>query len=145
MGRARKLNQAFSIVEELCTAYGFRPNVHVHTCLVQACIQNRQLDRAITVHQTMIQETGCQPDQKFYSVLARGCLQAGSPNKAVGVVRCAHHLPGHDLVTPRAPVGVEPKVLEEVLGKLKAGSIRDQKAAEELRADLGRRGRPHGQ
>merc|ERR1719163_1723893 len=142
---ARKLNQAFSIVEELCTAYGFRANVHVHTCLVQACIQNRQLDRAITVHETMIQETGCQPDQKFYSVLARGCLQAGSPNMAVAVVRCAHHLLGHDLVTSRgSPVGVEPKVLEEVLWKLKAGSARDQKAAEELRADLGRR-QPHRQ
>merc|ERR1719163_2222047 len=127
MGRARKLNQAFSTVEELCATHGFRPNVHVYTCLAQACIQNRKLERAIAVHETMIKEAGCQPDQKFYSVLARGCLQAGSPDKAVDVVRCAYHLPGHDLATSRgSPIGIEPRVFEEVLGKLKAGSARDQ-------------------
>merc|ERR1719258_444527 len=33
MGRARRLNQAFSIVEDLSAAHGFRPNVHVYTSL----------------------------------------------------------------------------------------------------------------
>merc|ERR1719235_943961 len=130
MGRAKKLGQAFSIVEDLSAAHGFRPNVHVYTSLVQACIQNRKLDRAIGVHETMIEESGCQPDEKFYSALVRGCLQAGSLEKAVAVVRCAHHLPGSNLAKSRGtPVGVEPRVLEEVIAKLKAGGARDQEAA----------------
>merc|ERR1719515_471070 len=81
LGRARRLNQAFAIVEEMCSAHGLRANVHVYTCLVQACFQNRQADRALAVHDTMVSEVGCQPDQKFYSALARGCVQAGALGK----------------------------------------------------------------
>merc|ERR1719506_2236580 len=142
MGRARKLNQAFTIVEDLCAAHGFRPNVHVYTSLVQACIQNRKLDRAIGVHETMIEESGCQPDEKFYSALVRGCLQAGSLENAVAVVRCAHHLPGSKMATSRGlPVGVESRVVEEVVGRLEAGGTRDRDAASALLADL--KGRTH--
>merc|ERR550514_2416863 len=137
MGRARRLSQAFSIVEDLSAAHGFRPNVHVYTSLVQACIQNRKLDRAIGVHETMIEESGCQPDEKFYSALVRGCLQAGSLENAVAVVRCAHHLPGNKMATSRgSPVGVEPRVVEEVAGRLEAGGTRDRDAASALLADL---------
>jgi len=137
MGRARRLNQAFSIVEDLCTAHGFRPNVHVYTSLVQACIQNRKLDRAVGVHDTMVEESGCQPDEKFYSALVRGCLQAGSLEKAVAVVRCAYHLPGSNLVKSRGtPVGVESRVLEEVIARLKASGACDREAAAALLADL---------
>jgi len=137
MGRARRLNQAFAIVEDLCAAHGFRPNVHVYTSLVQACIQNRKLDQAIGVNDTMIEESGCQPDEKFYSALVRGCLQAGSLEKAAAVVRCAHHLPGSNLATSRGlPAGVEPRVLEEVITKLKAGGASDREAAAALRAEL---------
>merc|ERR1719375_2246081 len=137
MGRARRLNQAFSIVDELCTAHGFQPNVHVYTSLVQACIQNRKLDRAVGVHETMVEESGCQPDEKFYSALVRGCLQAGLLEKAVAVVRCAYHLPGSNLANSSgAPVGVEPRVLEEVLTKLEAHGACEREAAAALLADL---------
>merc|ERR1719478_807462 len=54
-GRPRRLNQAFAVVEELCREHGFRANVHVYTCLAQACFQNRQVDRAIEVHNTMVE------------------------------------------------------------------------------------------
>merc|ERR1719183_715232 len=144
MGRARRLSQAFSIVEDLCTTHGFRPNVHVYTSLVQACIQNRKLDRAVGVHETMVEESGCQPDEKFYSALVRGCLQAGSLDKAVAVVRCAYHLPGSNLAKSRGmPVGVEPRVLEEVVTKLKAQGARDREAAAALLTDLKSYGPPH--
>merc|ERR1719240_316164 len=75
LGRARRLNQAFAIVEEMCSAHGLRANVHVYTCLVQACFQNRQAERALAVHDTMLSEAGCQPDQKFYS--SRAWLRPG--------------------------------------------------------------------
>merc|ERR1719298_316743 len=40
LGRARRLNQAFAIVEEMCSAHGIRANIQVYTCLMQACIYN---------------------------------------------------------------------------------------------------------
>merc|ERR1719352_213471 len=47
LGHARRLNQAFRMVEELSTQHGFRPNVQVYTCLVQACVLNRKLEKAL--------------------------------------------------------------------------------------------------
>merc|ERR1719310_184956 len=91
----------------------------------------------------MIEESGCQPDAKFYSALVRGCLQAGSLDKAVAVVRCAYHLPGSNLAKSRGkPIGVEPKVLEEVVTRLKAQGARDREAAAALLADLKRSNPP---
>merc|ERR1719240_1487308 len=54
LGHARRLNQAFKLVEELTQQHGFRPNVQVYTCLVQACLSNRKLERALTLHDTMV-------------------------------------------------------------------------------------------
>merc|ERR1719174_3163845 len=85
----------------------------------------------------MIEESGCQPDEKFYSALARGCLQAGALEKAVSVVRCAYHLPGSGLTASRGPpVGLETRVLDEVIAKLKAGGARDRETAAALLAEL---------
>jgi len=141
LGRARRLNEAFTIIDDLCNSHGFRANIHVYTCLAQACIQNAKLDRALATHDTMINEAGCQPDQKFYSVLARGCLQLGAIDKVGSVVRCAHHLPGHDMAISRgAPLGVEPKLLEEIIVKLNSGGHMDKEIAAALLADL----RKHG-
>jgi len=141
LGRARRLNQAFAIIDDLCTTHGFRANIHVYTCLVQACIQNRKLDRAFATHDAMINDAGCQPDQKFYSVLARGCLQVGAIDKVDAVVRCAHHLPGHSMAISRgAPCGVEPKTLEELIVKFNSGGHTDKGVAATLLADL----RKHG-
>merc|ERR1719214_259383 len=41
MGRAKRLGEAFQLVDDLAAMSGVRPNVHVYTCLVQACVQNR--------------------------------------------------------------------------------------------------------
>merc|ERR1719316_680521 len=137
LGRAKRLEEAFALVDELCKENGLHPNIHVYTCLVHACAQNRKINRALALHETMITEAGCMPDEKFYSALARSCLQVGSPEKAALVVRCAHHLPGHAMTTSRgAPKGVEPKVAEETLAKLQAGGAREREAAAELASDL---------
>merc|ERR1719408_791968 len=120
MGRARRLDQAFSLIEDLCATHGFRPNIQVYTCLIQACIHNRQVDRALQLHDTMIEEAGCQPDEKLYTVLGRGCLQAGFLEKTAKVVRAAYQLPGHNMAVPKrgGPSGVEAKLLEEVVSTL---------------------------
>merc|ERR1719159_823915 len=49
LGRSKRLDQAFRLVDELSQRHGFRPNVQVNTCLVQACINNRRLDRALAL------------------------------------------------------------------------------------------------
>merc|ERR1719375_696476 len=138
MGRARRLNEAFALIEELCALHGFKPNIQVYTCLIQACIHNRQVDKALQLHDTMIEESGCQPDQKLYTVLARGCLQGGLSQKAVKVVRCAYQLPGHSMATPKRGqvAGVESKLLEELVSALNSGNTSDKENAQELIKDL---------
>merc|ERR1719261_1447493 len=138
MGRSRRLNQAFTIIDELCALHGFRPNIQVYTCLIQACIHNRQMERALALHDTMIEDAGCQPDQKLYAVLARGCLQPGLTEKAAQVIRCAYQLPGHGMATPKrsSPTGVEPRLMEEVVVKLNTGSKAERDIAQKLVADV---------
>merc|ERR1719453_1143856 len=138
MGRARRLQEAFSLIEDLCRTHGFRPNIQVYTCLITACIHNRQVDRALSLHDSMIDEAGCQPDEKLYSVLARGCLQAGFLEKAAKVIRAAYQLPGHNMAVPKrgGPSGVEAKLLEEVVSTLNSGNKVEKEIANELVVDL---------
>merc|ERR1719373_111461 len=139
LGHARRLNQAFRMVEDLSAQNNFRPNVQVYTCLVQACVLNRRLEKALSLHETMLADEGCRVDDKFYAVLARGCLQLHQPLKAAEVVRAAFHLPGHSLASPTRrtqPVGVESRALEEVAAKLRAGSAEEQKALADLTTEL---------
>merc|ERR1719261_1260330 len=137
LGRARRLNQAFTMVETICKEHGFRPNIQVYTCLIQACIQNRQLGRAIALHDEILNEGGCTPDQKTYSVIVRGCLQSGAVEKAVQVIRCAYHLPDHNMVQTKGYYqGVETRVLEETVMRLNSGSRTEVEVAQNLLADL---------
>jgi len=140
LGHARRLNQAFRIVEDLSSQHGFRPNVQVYTCLVQACVQNRHLEKALMLHETMLADAGCRVDDKFYAVLARGCLQLNQPLKAVEVVKAAYQLRGHSLATPArkgtAPVGVDARALEELVARLRSGGAQEQQALGELTSQL---------
>jgi len=139
LGHSRRLTQAFDVVEDLSKKHGFRPNVQVYTCLVQACLLNRRLEKALALHDTMLADS-CRVDEKFYAVLARGCLQLHQPLKAVEVVRAAYQLPGHSLASPARkdawPVGVEARALEEIAGRLQMGGPEDQDALASLRTDL---------
>merc|ERR1719311_139304 len=92
LGRSRRLNQAFTMVEETCKRFDLQANVHVYTCLIYACFQNRQMGRALELHDNMITEAGVEPDSRTYAVLSRGCLNAGSLERAANVVRAAYRL-----------------------------------------------------
>merc|ERR1719274_375982 len=118
LGRSRRLNQAFSMVEETCKRFDLQANIHVYTCLLYACFQNRQMPRALQLHDSMITEAGVEPDERTYSVLARGCLGAGSCEKAANVVRAAYRLNPQGLVMPKRAPGVEQRALEEVMNAL---------------------------
>merc|ERR1719446_335899 len=82
LGRSRRLEQAFVMVEELSAKNGLKPNIQVFTCLIQACIHNRQLQRALELHDEVI-IAECEPDQKTYNVLVRGCMWSNNLQKAV--------------------------------------------------------------
>merc|ERR1719247_3406534 len=120
LGRSRRLNQAFTTVEETCKRFDLQANIHVYTCLLYACFQNRQLPRALKLHDSMITEAGVEPDAKTYSVLARGCVTNGSLDKAANVVRAAYRLSPQGMVMPKIAPGIEPRALEEVIADLRA-------------------------
>jgi pentatricopeptide repeat protein len=138
LGRARRLNQAFTLMDDLSKRHGFRPNVQVYTCLMQACIQNRKLDRALALHDTMV-SAGCRPDEKMYTGLVRGCLQLRAPQKAADVARAAYELPGSTLTVSKKGVthaGVERHVMVEVWASLHGGSKEDQAVGNALAFDM---------
>merc|ERR1719498_1717691 len=92
MNRARRLDRAFSLVEEITKKYRFRPNVHVYTNIVQACASNQQLPRGMTVLEQMIKER-IVPDNRTYSILIRTSLSKGLFEQATGLLRGALGLP----------------------------------------------------
>merc|ERR1719263_2643401 len=135
LGRSRRLNQAFAMVEETCKRFDLQANIHVYTCLIFACFQNRQMPRALQLHDSMITEAGIEPDERTYAVLARGCVTSGSIEKAANVVRAAYGLNPQGLVMPHRAPGVEVRALEEVMNALSA-SPNAEKLAVPLLADL---------
>merc|ERR1719235_2892948 len=135
LGRSRRLNQAFSMVEETCKRFDLQANIHVYTCLLYACFQNRQMPRALQLHDSMITEAGVEPDERTYAVLARGCVTNGSLDKAANVVRAAYRLSPQGMVMPKRAPGIESRVLEEVMNALSAAPNAEQLAVP-LLADL---------
>lgn len=115
LGRSRRLDEAFRLIDCLSARHSFRPNVQVYTCLISACIHNRRIDRAMAAHDAMLGEAGCWPDEKAYSVLVRGCLEAGALDKAEYAARCAYWL-HKDM--PRKSMGVAPGVDASLLQDL---------------------------
>jgi len=85
MSRARRLDQAFSLVEDITKKYKFRPNVYVYTGLVQACIFNQQLPRAMSILEEMISER-IAPDGRTYAILLRASMSKGLFDQAAGLL-----------------------------------------------------------
>jgi len=93
MNRARRLDRAFILVEEITKKYHFRPNVHVYANLVQACASNQQLSRGMDVLEQMITEK-IAPDSRTYSILIRSSVSKGLFEQAAGLLRGAVGLSG---------------------------------------------------
>merc|ERR1719353_2142714 len=92
MNRARKLDGAFSIVHDITQKYKFRPNVHVYTNLVQACVFNQQLPRGISVLEQMVGDW-IAPDSRTYAILLRASMNKGLFEQAAGLLMGALGLP----------------------------------------------------
>lgn len=92
MNRARRVDQAFSLVKDITSKYNFQPNVHVYTNLVQACVFNQQLPRAMSILEEMIGKKVA-PDGRTYSILIRANMTKGLFEQAAGLIRAALGLP----------------------------------------------------
>jgi len=93
MNRARRLDQAFAIVEEITKKYRFSPNVHVYTNLIQACISNQQVSRGMSILEQMVKER-IVPESRTYAILVRVSMSKGLFEQAVGLLRGGLGLPG---------------------------------------------------
>jgi pentatricopeptide repeat protein len=129
MGRCKRLNQAFTMLEDLSKEYGLKINIQVYTCLIQGCFNAGQCSRAIGLHAKIIHE-GLSPDAMTYTVLVRGCLQAGLIDKAVEFCKMAH---GIGIESKHAPPGTS-GCIDEVIAAL-GGSTSE--AAKALMVQLG--------
>jgi len=123
MGRCKKLSKAFDVVDNLTNEFGFRPNIQVYTCLIQACFINRQPARALSLLDQILAD-GIHPDAKTYIVLVRGHLQMGLLDTAVELVRRSYQC--------NSLAGVDSQCFEEVVARLGKGSA----AAAALRKDI---------
>ena len=123
LGRCRRLNQVFTMVDELTGEFGFRPNIQVYTCMIQACFHNRQPAKAMALYEQILAD-GLRPDEKTNVVLVRGHLQVGLVDKAVQLVRRSYSGP--------EAAGVDSQCVDTVLTKLGAGS----EAADALQKEI---------
>jgi len=117
MGRCKRLNQAFIMIEDISQEYGLKINIQVYTCLIQGCFNANQAGKAIALHDKILKE-GLRPDAMTYTVLVRGCLQAGLTEKGVELARCAH---GFGSLVPQGLIntpGLENGCLEEIVTAL---------------------------
>jgi pentatricopeptide repeat protein len=131
MGRCKRLNQAFVMLEDISKEYGLKINVQVYTCLIQGCFNAGQPGKAVALHEKIISEN-LQPDAMTYTVLVRGLLQCGHVDKAVDLARCAHGL-GNLPKSKCTPPGLAAGCLDEVVTALGGPS---NEAAWELKTEL---------
>jgi len=88
MNRARKLDQAFALVESITKKYNFRPNVHVYTNLIQACVSNQSLTRAMSLLEQMLRDRVA-PESRTYAILMRASMTKGLFQQVVGLMKGA--------------------------------------------------------
>merc|ERR1719409_2134651 len=131
MGRCRRINQAFTMLEDISKEYGLKINIQVYTCLIQGCFNAGQAGKAISLHEKIIKE-GLIPDSMTYTVLVRGCVQGGLLDKAVELVRLAH---GQGPTASKGtPPGLNAGCFDEVIAALGGPTSAE---AKELLAELG--------
>lgn len=139
--RAKRLDRAFEIVQEIASKYCLRPNVHVYGNLIQACIQHNNLRRAFEVLELLLNER-IRPDARVYSMLLRACVSAGEAQDAAGLIRAAFGLRGvHPRLLGYSASALQPQgglpsaVLSDILEAL-AGACKQEMLAMTLFKDL---------
>jgi pentatricopeptide repeat protein len=140
--RAKRLERAFTMVEEISTKYRFKPNVHVYDNLIQACIQNKDLRRSINVFEQLL-NAGVRPDTRSYSLLLRACVDAGEAQDAAGFMRAAvglrgvhPQLMGHSANMLQPQGGLPQALVSEIIEGIAGHQCHDEALAVALLKDL---------
>merc|ERR1719272_2839069 len=89
MGRCRRINQAFTMLEDISSEYDLKVNIQVYTCLIQGCFNAGQAGKALALQEKIIRE-GLTPDSMTYTVPVRGCVQGGLLDKAIELTKIAY-------------------------------------------------------
>jgi len=130
MGRCRRINQAFTMLEDISREYGLKINIQVYTCLIQGCFNAGQPGKALALQEKIMKE-GLTADSMTYTVLVRGCVQGGLLDKAVELAKTAY---GHGPTEQKGAPGLNAGCLDELVTAL-GGAKSDE--ARELMLELG--------
>jgi len=91
-GKAKMLDKAVAISDLLEKEYGQQPNLYVYTCLIQACVQNKQVRRSWDVFNKMV-SAGVEPDAITYGTVIHGCVYLNKFQNAMRLVCHAYQRP----------------------------------------------------
>lgn len=127
-GKAKMLDKAIALSNLLEIEYGQKPNLFVYTCLIQACVQNKQVRRSWDVFKRMV-DSGVEPDAITYGTVIHGCVYLNKFQFAMTLVRHAHMRPQVlevDADAPfvfasslKRPVPLQLEVLQMLLGAVR--------------------------
>lgn len=122
-GRAKMLDKALSLLDLMETEYKAQPNLHVYTCLIQACVQNTQVKRGWDLFHRM-SENGVAPDAVTFGTLIHGCVYA---NKFVLALELVFKAYGKDENGNRVEGLPVVRLQSEVMNSLLAALVRKSK------------------
>jgi len=88
-GKAKMPEKAFEVSERVEREFGIKPNVHVYTCLIQACVQNKMVKRSWEVFNTMLRSR-IEPDSVTLGAVMMGCIHHHKFEQAMSVARYAY-------------------------------------------------------
>jgi pentatricopeptide repeat protein len=140
--RAKRLDRAFGLCDEISTKHRIKLNIHVYSNLIQACIVNKDLNRAFDVLERLVKER-IRLDVRTYSLLLRGSVAAGHAADAAGLLRAAVGLRGvhpcllncdAKMLQPQG--GLPQGLISEVLVGISGAPCRDEVLAVSLLRDL---------
>lgn len=123
-GRRGQLNKAFEVAENLSKQFGFTPNAQVRTCLMCACVNNRQIGRAFEVFEEL-KASREWPDVKAYGALLSGCIRHGHLEEAVSLVEEAYGLKPGSTRLPRGET-LEQERVEHLFRSLSQQGLMDR-------------------
>lgn len=103
-GRAKQLDEAFEAMDRMRSEFGLEPSMLTYTCLMQACVRNRQTTKALELFEKL-REARLAPDQVTYGTLINGCAYANFISQGVELLEQAK----------RDGVEVQPDALNNLL------------------------------
>jgi len=92
-GKAKMLDKAIELSQMVEKEYGMKPNLHVYTCMIQACVRNKQIRKSWEVFGGMLCSQ-IAPDAITYGTVIQGCIYHSKFDQAMALVRHAYALEG---------------------------------------------------